>query len=144
MSASDTFENALGRILERESRFSADAYSFVREGVSFAISLKEVEGHIGGKHLCEGLRELANRQFGPMAHHVLEAWGVHETIDFGCIVFELSREKMLRVSETDKIEDFQNVYDFESAFLTPYSCTDPVPQTPPVVVAPRRREDDDA
>jgi uncharacterized repeat protein (TIGR04138 family) len=47
---------------------------------------------------------------------VLANWGINSTSDFGDLVYNLIRIEQMRKSETDRREDFDNVYDFNDAF----------------------------
>ncbi|MDD5269749.1 MAG: hypothetical protein PHE80_01005, partial [Candidatus Omnitrophica bacterium] len=71
--------------------------------------------HVNGRELSEGLREYAIDQFGPLARTVLESWGVTKTEDFGNIVFNLIKAKLLSKTEEDSIEDFMDVFEFKKA-----------------------------
>jgi uncharacterized repeat protein (TIGR04138 family) len=51
-----------------------------------------------------------------MAKTVLNSWGIHGTGDFGEIVFNLIRFGRMRKTKEDRREDFDDVYDFETAF----------------------------
>ena len=42
-----------------------------------------------GQELCEGIRQLALKAFGPMVPTVFEYWGVRKTDDFGEMVWKL-------------------------------------------------------
>ncbi len=55
-------------------------------------------------------------QFGFLAPRVLANWGVHSTGDFGEIVYNLIRIDQMRKSESDRREDFDDVFDFANAF----------------------------
>ncbi|GIW70647.1 MAG: hypothetical protein KatS3mg102_0189 [Planctomycetota bacterium] len=69
-----------------------------------------------GQELCAGLRDLALEKFGPLARTVLRQWGVHRTRDFGEMVFDLIRIGLMGKTDTDTIEDFDEVYAFDEAF----------------------------
>jgi uncharacterized repeat protein (TIGR04138 family) len=73
-------------------------------------------GHVAGKELLDGIRQYALKTYGPMARTVLEYWGIHTTEDFGNIVFNMIAVKLFSKTEDDTIEDFKDVYQFESAF----------------------------
>ncbi len=45
--------------------------------------------HISGEELAHGVRDLALKQYGPMARTVLGHWGIHGTDDLGEIVFAM-------------------------------------------------------
>ena len=119
------FEEALEHILERDERYSADAYGFVREALDHAIELHEkprkgAARHVSGQELLAGIRDYALREFGPMAMTVLHRWGVHRCEDFGEIVFNLVKEGVLGKTDEDSRADFRGGYDFDEAFRAPF------------------------
>lgn len=73
------------------------------------------ERHLTGQELCEAIRLFALDQFGFMAKTVLNGWGVNTTGDFGEIVFNLIRAGKMRKTPDDRREDFDHVYDFDTA-----------------------------
>jgi uncharacterized repeat protein (TIGR04138 family) len=115
-------------LLENDKRYKIDAYMFVREALSYAQDVMKMppqklaegevraERHITGQQLCEAIRQYAVQQYGYLAKAVLNSWGIHETGDFGEIVYNLIRIKQMKKSKSDRREDFDNVYDFEGAF----------------------------
>jgi uncharacterized repeat protein (TIGR04138 family) len=72
--------------------------------------------HLTGQQLCQAIREYAVEQYGYLAKTVLNSWGIHTTSDFGEIVYNLIRIKEMRKSKTDRREDFDDQYDFDTAF----------------------------
>jgi uncharacterized repeat protein (TIGR04138 family) len=120
-------EKSLEEIVDEVGVYSADAYRFVQEGLSFAVTKVHGEGtepgksrHISGQQLCEGLREFALARWGLLAPTVLARWGISSTMDFGRIVFVLIENSILQKTEEDTIDDFRNVYDFRTAFESKY------------------------
>jgi len=103
-------------ILANDPSYKFEAYSFVMAGLHYAVTRLTKPRHVSGQELCEGLRDYALEQFGPMARTVLEYWGIHQTEDFGHIVFHLIDAHLLKKTEEDSIQDFKNVYDFSQAF----------------------------
>lgn len=126
-------------LLRQDRRFRAEAYFFVWEALNFAQEelnmgaeavsepvegaaeekdeeAKKPQRHVTGQDLCEAIRRYALKQYGYMAKTVLDSWGVHSTGDFGEIVFNLIRAGKMRKTKDDRREDFENVYDFETAF----------------------------
>ncbi|MBN2024331.1 MAG: hypothetical protein JW809_16230 [Pirellulales bacterium] len=118
-------------LLKEDSRYAFDAYVFVFEALSYAQDVLELgtevspesgeeeagpQRHVTGQQLCEAIRQFALHQFGYMAKDVLASWGIHETGDFGEIVFNLIRIGQMRKTKEDRREDFNNVFDFETAF----------------------------
>jgi uncharacterized repeat protein (TIGR04138 family) len=79
--------------------------------------------HITGQQLSESCRLYAIEQYGYLARIVLSSWGVHCTGDFGELVYNLIRIEQMRKSESDRREDFDDVYDFENAFDPKFEFT---------------------
>jgi len=120
-----SFNEALFQILKEDSRYHAEAYLFMREALDFASKMlkKPAKGphkHVSAAELLEGIRQFALREYGPMTKTVLDYWGIHNCADFGRIVFNLVNKNILRKTENDSIHDFDNGYDFETAFRAPY------------------------
>lgn len=103
-------------ILAKEPGYKFEAYSFVMAGLHYTVSRLSKPRHVTGLELCEGLRDYALEQFGPMARTVLEYWGIRGTADFGKIVFRLIEAQLLKKTEEDSLSDFEGVYDFQKAF----------------------------
>jgi len=110
------FYQTIEDILLEDKRYKADAYEFVMQALHFTQAKLKREGHIGGRELLEGMRELIIEQYGPMAQTVLGHWGITSTQDFGNIVFNMIERKMLSRTEQDSIDDFKDVYDFRAVF----------------------------
>ena len=103
-------------ILAKNPAYKFEAYSFVMAGLHFTVSRLQAPRHVTGAELCEGLRDYALEQFGPMARTVLDYWGIRSTQDFGRIVFSLVEANLLKKTEEDSMHDFESLYDFEHAF----------------------------
>jgi uncharacterized repeat protein (TIGR04138 family) len=73
-----------------------------------------IERHITGQQLCEAIRQLALREFGYMAKAVFKSWGVTQTSDFGEMVYHLIDVELMKKTEKDRREHFDNVFDFET------------------------------
>ena len=118
------FSEAIARICARDNRYAPEAFLFLNEGL--LLTLKQIQEkekkarQISGAELAEGLRSHALTQFGPIAMTVLNRWGIRTTRDFGEIVFALLRAGLLGKTEDDKIEDFDRLYDFDTAFRAPF------------------------
>ena len=119
------FDEAVEQILAKDSRYTRDAYLFVREALDYTQKVvgKETRGairHVSGQELLDGIRRFALNQFGPMVVTVFEEWGVHNCRDFGEIVFNMVESGLLAKTEKDTRDDFQNGYDFTDAFRKPF------------------------
>lgn len=142
---------AMYQLLQRDPRYKFEAYQFVRESLAFAQDQMlfgkpettepsaEAEGdeepgdeakimtgrHITGQQLCEACRLYGLQQYGYMAGMVLGSWGVRSTSDFGEIVYNLIRIDQMRKSESDRREDFDDVYSFATAFEPQFAAMAP-------------------
>jgi len=83
------------------------------------------ERHLTGQQLCEAIRRYALEQYGYMAKCVLNSWGIQKTGDFGEIVFSLIRIGHMRKTDTDRREDFDDVFDFDTALQQGFQITPP-------------------
>ena len=110
----------LDRILENDDRYPMQAYLFVMSAVTYTVNQLPEHRHITGKELSLGIRDFAIEKFGIAASLVFEEWNVSRTRDFGEIVFNLVNEGLLRKTEEDAIEDFDDVYDFTTVFETEF------------------------
>ncbi len=125
------------RLLKEDRRYAPEAYQFVRDALSYGqevlglgseeptqpvSDLPEpdpdlpVERHMTGPQLCEGVRIYASEQYGYMASTVLKNWGLTSTSDIGEIVYNLINVGLMKRSDSDNREDFDDVYDFEEVF----------------------------
>jgi uncharacterized repeat protein (TIGR04138 family) len=118
------FAEAVAVLTEADSRYHADAYFFLREALDHAVKLRKRKlgetGHVTGQQLCDGVRQLATKSFGPMVPTVFEYWGIHRTGDLGEMVWKLIGLGVFGRTETDTREDFKGVYSFDEAFVQPY------------------------
>lgn len=123
---SSNIDDFLAPILEKDARYTPEAYLFVRDGLDHTVRKLETPRHVSGQELLAGMREYALKEFGPVAKRVLSEWGINECIDFGHIVFNLVGEGLLGKTDHDSIRDFMNGYDFHDAFIQPFRPMDPV------------------
>jgi len=120
------FNEVIRAIRKDDPRYARGAYYFLRQALDY--SLKELHkrgqldktNHLSGQQLLEGIRMFALDQYGPMARSVLEYWGVKDCRDFGNIVFNLVECQVLGKTEKDSPEDFNEGYDFKTAFDRPF------------------------
>jgi len=110
----------LGQLQRRNPRFAVEAYVFVLGGLHRRLAELDRPRHISGAELAGAVRDLAIDRFGLLARVVLEHWGVHSTEDIGEIVFLLVDHGVLAKQETDRREDFADVFSFEEVFELEY------------------------
>ena len=120
-----TPENQLEALVQRDSRYTVEAYFFLREALDYTVRSLDKPRHVSGQELLDGIRKYALSEFGPITRRVLSEWGIHACIDFGNLVFNLVEEGLLGKTEEDSIEDFTPGYDFEAAFIEPFRATKP-------------------
>ncbi len=122
-------------IAEKDGRYPAEAFEFVMEALGHAQRMFDKESpregetagaehHVSGRELLEGICDLARREFGLMAPVVFERWGILRTNDFGEIVFALIEAGDLSKTDSDRREDFHEVFDLSAALTDGYRILD--------------------
>ena len=118
------FHETLDTVVTRDPRYSREAYGFLREALEFTQKKRRKSRaestHVSAIELLEGFREYSLQQFGPMGLTVLEYWGVRSTGDVGRMVFNLIEAGVFGRADDDRIEDFENGFSFEEAFVAPF------------------------
>jgi uncharacterized repeat protein (TIGR04138 family) len=110
-------KKSLEEITRKDGRYSPEAVTFVHEGLGYtAKKIAAKPSHVSGQTLCKGLRKLAVEKYGRLAMLVLNTWGIKKTRDFGEIVWLMIKHKWMTAQPTDSIDDFNDVYDFKTAF----------------------------
>jgi len=136
-------------LLRRDRRYRVDAYALVFESLEFLqgelggkpgaaggaaeAGTDDESGqrpirHVSGQQLCEGIRRYALRQYGGLAKCVLNEWGVRSTSDFGEIVYNLIGIGRMHKTDTDRREDFDNVFDFDEGLRDAFVPRAPEPR----------------
>ena len=113
------------------TRYPLEAFLFVQRGLDFTVTrlhgdLDELDPyepetfedtrHVSGQDLCRGLRDFAIKEYGLLARTVLRRWSINTCRDFGEIVFAMVDAGLMRKTDDDTIHDFNDVFDFASAF----------------------------
>lgn len=120
---------SLQQIVDELGVYPVEAFHFVEQGLGYTV--KKLHGepsvaepdrsrHVTGPDLCGGLRDLALLQWGLLARTVLQRWNITSTLDFGRIVFALIEGGRMQKTESDRLDDFRNVFDFRTAFEGDY------------------------
>lgn len=113
-------DGIMERIRLRERRFDERAYLFVLAALEFCQQRLPERRHITGRELSLACRDLALERFGVLSRLVLEHWGVHNTADFGDVVFTLVDLGLLMSQPSDTRDEFVDVFDFDQAFEREY------------------------
>jgi uncharacterized repeat protein (TIGR04138 family) len=108
------------RIRALDGRYHERAYVFVLAALEFRQRRTGVRGHIAGGDLACACRDFALEQFGLVARTVLSHWGIESTADIGRVVYVLIDVGLLARQPSDRIEDFDGVFDFRQAFEGDY------------------------
>ncbi len=118
------FHVTLDQVVSLDPRYSREAYGFLREALEFTQKKRRKSRaestHVSANELLAGFREYSLQQFGPMGLTVLEYWGVRSTGDVGRMVFNLIEAGVFGRADDDRIEDFENGFSFEEAFVAPF------------------------
>lgn len=125
----------LAEVVARDPRYAYEAYEFVFQALDHTqkqlgrvappdpgggeLSADSVH-HVKGFELVEGIRSLALQEFGLMARTVFHMWGIHQTVDFGRIVFNLVEADLMSSTPEDSLADFEEVFDFQEALVQGY------------------------
>ena len=119
-------DHPLAELLRRDRRYHRDAYFFIFEALRYAQEQRgydpslaseaeeDEHRHVTGQQLCEAIRSYVLQQYGLMAKSVLNTWGIRSTGDFGEIVFNLIDIGQMKKTDSDRREDFDDVFDFET------------------------------
>jgi uncharacterized repeat protein (TIGR04138 family) len=116
VSESELAENLIERVAETHGQYPAPAYAFVLAALEYCQLRRPVRGHISGDTLALGCRDFALEQFGLTSRTVLSHWGIRRTQDLGSMVYHLIEVGLLAQQPEDRIEDFDDVFDFAEAF----------------------------
>jgi uncharacterized repeat protein (TIGR04138 family) len=115
-----TLEEAFDKIGQKDTRYHERGLLFVLAALEFAQTRLPARRHLNGGELAWACRDFALEQFGLLAPTVLEHWGIRRTEDLGRIVFLLIDVGLLAQQPSDRIEDFDRVYDFAEVFTAGY------------------------
>ncbi len=125
----------LAGVLARDSRYTIQAYAFIFEALEHTKHLRRLarakgrtrrarqvkpSGHVTGRELCLGMRDLALKQYGLMTITVLAQWGIAATSDVGEIVYNLIASGDFEKTPGDARTDFDAIFDFDDAFRRSY------------------------
>ncbi|MBN1521368.1 MAG: hypothetical protein JW928_02445 [Candidatus Aureabacteria bacterium] len=112
------FLSTVKKIVIQDRRFQEEAYTFVMEGLYFYTEKHKLKTgqHVTGAQLLDGIREYALLSFGPMTKFTLNSWGIKNTKDVGLIVYNMIDAGLMGKTDSDSVEDFFDVYDFDDVF----------------------------
>jgi uncharacterized repeat protein (TIGR04138 family) len=143
MPINEATRKTLEQVVHECGRYPVEAFEFVRHGLTYTVQqihgerhgskaqreADEKSFHVTGQQLSWGLRNYAVHRYGLLARTVLAHWNITRTSDFGKIVFAMVDSKLMAKTDHDDVRDFNNVFDFSTAFNPP-----PRPAATPKVV----------
>ena len=121
----EQFDEAVRRIISRDKRFEREAFFFLKKALDSTIqdaSAKHPENskHVSASQLLCGFRDLALKEFGPMAATLFDEWGIQCCADIGDMVFLLIQEGVFGKQDNVRHEETVEIYTFENAFVKPF------------------------
>lgn len=120
MSELQLAEDLIERVATTHGRYPASAYAFVLAALEYGQLRRPVRGHMAGDALALACRDFALEQFGLTSRTVLSHWGIHRTQDLGLMVYHLIEVGLLVGQSEDRLEDFDDVFDFAEVFERAY------------------------
>jgi uncharacterized repeat protein (TIGR04138 family) len=123
----ETAQKTLEQVVAECDRYPLEAFQFVQAGLNHTVEhvhgpnarQKHEDAHVSGQQLSAGLRDYAILRYGLLARAVLAHWHINRTADFGRIVWAMVESKLMQKTERDALDDFDEVYDFRTAFDAP-------------------------
>lgn len=113
-----------------DGRYALEAYQFLYLGLDRAVQTagraESENRHVNGRELVEALRLLALETYGALAAEVWRRWGIRSTRDWGEIVFVLLKVGAFSKQDSDAVEDFDDIFDFEEGLTQSWR-----PELPP-------------
>ena len=125
----DEITKRLEFLIESKEKHTISAYCALLDAVNECAndtSRTRLE-HISGQDLARKFADLVLKAYGPLSSFVLDSWEIRDTRDIGEMVFDLVGVGLLFFSENDKIEDFDDVFDFDEKFVAPFEADEPYP-----------------
>jgi len=120
------FGEVVDVICQHDSKYDRGAYFLVRKALDHTLkqvkdrTQRKPSSHVNGRELLEGMRDFVLDQYGPMAHNLLESYGICKSEDVGHIVFNLVEYGVFGKTEKDSLNDFKDIYDFHETFTEPF------------------------
>lgn len=118
-----SFEKAVEILVERYPQYPVEAYEFMRAGLDAAADKfrkDDKNPHLSAEELYLGACSYALEEYGPLASHVLEFWGITHSRDFGAIVYNLIEVGVFGRQKGDSQEQFDNLPELQQLLNTPY------------------------
>ena len=114
-------------LAEEKDLYPYEAYDFVSGLIKMmddelqAQTESNPSPNITAGQLCLRCVEFSCSVFGRMSRAVFSSWNIKTTNDIGNIVFHLIEAGVVGAAEGDRIEDFDNLFDMNSALDKPVS-----------------------
>lgn len=106
MTPEDSFWRAIKDIQATDGRFRLEAYPFLMQALDFTMQRVGERRHVSAAELLDGVCHYARHRFGPLAHEVIDNWGVRIPGDIGDMVYQLIGMGVLAQQPSDDRSDF--------------------------------------
>lgn len=118
-------EEAIANFVLEDPTYPAEAYHFYRNAFAYIETLpdlKKEDGRKGfsGRQIADAFCNFALDEFGPMASFTLKRWNIMSTSDFGELTANLIKIGLLIQEKSDKMDDFDNLFDLHSELTKPF------------------------
>ncbi|MDH3197857.1 MAG: hypothetical protein OEO21_06420 [Candidatus Krumholzibacteria bacterium] len=120
MSETRPFWDAVASIRERDDRFQPEAYGLVMDALEYTIARIGERRHIKAAELVRGMCAHVKDRYGVLGFTLIARWGICSAEDFGRAVFQLVEAGMLRRQESDRLEDFEGLFDLRETLEEGY------------------------
>lgn len=118
------FHIAVHEVRQSDARYAPHAYAFLCDALDHAVKLlardDAEDRHVTGQELLAGFRDLALREFGPMALFVMHEWGIKTSEDVGRMVYNFIEIGFFGRNDTDSLNDFSDGVNMAEALRAPY------------------------
>ncbi len=127
----EIFDEAVTKILAEDTTYPRSAYNLLPAALDYTVRAVHRNSrahsaedspsqHVTGRQLSEGFRDYMLSVYGPFAKDILDDLRIRATSDIGALVYNLIKVGAFGRTDKDRIEDFDNIYDFHEAFVVPY------------------------
>lgn len=118
------FDQAVEQIYSRNQKIAKEAYYLLQDALDYTTEKSKEDGaasnHVSAAELLEGFKKYSLDQFGPMAATLFAEWNLTKCSDIGEMVFSLIDEGIFSKQDSDRPEDFVDLFDFAEVFVEPF------------------------
>jgi uncharacterized repeat protein (TIGR04138 family) len=120
MSETRPFWDAVASIRERDDRFQPEAYGLVVDALEYTIARIGERRHVKAAELVRGMCAYVRDRYGVLGFTLIARWGIRSAEDIGRAVFQLVEAGMMSRQESDRLEDFEGLFDLRETLEEGY------------------------